>query len=67
VRLIARRALLRAWADGEAAGWHDDSRKPIYTSRPLTRPLEVTGEMTARLWAATGRTDTDRSIMLLDV
>lgn len=39
----------------------------VFTSRPLTRPLEVTGEMTARLWAATDRTDTDWSIMLLDV
>ncbi|NJD11366.1 MAG: CocE/NonD family hydrolase [Gemmatimonadetes bacterium] len=39
----------------------------VFTSKPLTRPLEVTGEMTARLWAVTDRTDTDWSIMLLDV
>ncbi len=39
----------------------------VFTSKPLTRPLEVTGEMTARLWAATDRTDTDWTIMLLDV
>lgn len=39
----------------------------VFTSQPLTRPLEVTGEMTARLWAVTDRTDTDWSIMLLDV
>ena len=39
----------------------------VFTSAPLTRPLEVTGEMTARLWAATDRKDTDWTIMLLDV
>ncbi|HWC75662.1 MAG TPA: CocE/NonD family hydrolase [Gemmatimonadales bacterium] len=39
----------------------------VFTSAPLTKPLEVTGEMTARLWAATDRTDTDWTIMLLDV
>ena len=39
----------------------------VYTSAPLTRPLEITGEMTARIWAATDRTDTDWTIMLLDV
>jgi len=39
----------------------------VFTSAPLTRPLEVTGEMTARLWAATDRTDTDWTVMLLDV
>ena len=39
----------------------------VFTSAPLTRPIEVTGEMTATLWAATDRTDTDWTIMLLDV
>jgi len=39
----------------------------VFTSAPLTKALEVTGEMTARLWAATDRKDTDWTIMLLDV
>ncbi|MEP6573790.1 MAG: CocE/NonD family hydrolase [Gemmatimonadota bacterium] len=39
----------------------------VFTSRPLTRPLEVTGEMTAKVWAATDRRDTDWTVMLLDV
>lgn len=39
----------------------------VFTSKPLTRPLEVTGEMTATLWASTDRKDTDWTVMLLDV
>jgi putative CocE/NonD family hydrolase len=39
----------------------------VYTSAPLTRPLEITGEMTATVWAATDRRDTDWAVMLLDV
>jgi putative hydrolase, CocE/NonD family len=39
----------------------------VYTSRPLTRPLEVTGEMSATVWAASDARDTDWAIMLLDV
>jgi putative CocE/NonD family hydrolase len=39
----------------------------VFTSRPLTRPLEVTGEMTAELWAASDRLDTDWTVMLLDI
>ena len=39
----------------------------VFTSAPLTRPLEVTGEMTAVLWAASDARDTDWTIMLLDV
>ena len=39
----------------------------VFTSKPLTRPIEVTGEMSATLWAATDRTDTDWNVMLLDV
>ncbi|MEI2718619.1 MAG: CocE/NonD family hydrolase [Gemmatimonadales bacterium] len=39
----------------------------VFTSKPLTRPLEVTGEMTATLWASSDAKDTDWAIMLLDV
>ena len=39
----------------------------VFTSRPLTRPMEVTGEMSATLWASSDRLDTDWTIMLLDV
>ncbi|HTH65670.1 MAG TPA: CocE/NonD family hydrolase, partial [Gemmatimonadales bacterium] len=39
----------------------------VFTSQPLTRALEVTGEMTAQLWAASDRLDTDWTVMLLDV
>jgi putative CocE/NonD family hydrolase len=39
----------------------------VFTSRPLTKPMEVTGEMTAQLWAASDRLDTDWTVMLLDV
>jgi putative CocE/NonD family hydrolase len=39
----------------------------VFTSRPLTKPMEVTGEMTAQLWAASDRRDTDWTVMLLDV
>ena len=39
----------------------------VFTSAPLTRPLEVTGEMTAQVWAASDRLDTDWTVMLLDV
>ena len=39
----------------------------VFTSAPLTRPLEVTGEMTAQVWAVSDRLDTDWTIMLLDV
>lgn len=39
----------------------------VFTSRPLTRPIEVTGEMTATLWASSDARDTDWTIMLLDV
>jgi putative CocE/NonD family hydrolase len=39
----------------------------VFTSAPLTRPLEVTGEMSATLWAASDAHDTDWTIMLLDV
>ena len=39
----------------------------VFTSRPLTRPIEVTGEMSATLWAASDARDTDWTVMLLDV
>ena len=39
----------------------------VFTSAPLTRPLEVTGEMTAQVWAVSDRKDTDWTVMLLDV
>jgi uncharacterized protein len=39
----------------------------VFTSKPLTKPIEVTGEMSATLWAATDAKDTDWAIMLLDV
>ena len=39
----------------------------VFTSRPLTRPIEVTGELSATLWASSDARDTDWSIMLLDV
>ncbi len=39
----------------------------VFTSRPLTRPLEVTGEMSATVWASSDARDTDWAVMLLDV
>jgi putative CocE/NonD family hydrolase len=39
----------------------------LYTSKPLTKPIEVTGQMAATLWAATDAKDTDWNVMLLDV
>jgi hypothetical protein len=39
----------------------------VFTSTPLTQPIEVTGQMAATLWAATDARDTDWNVMLLDV
>jgi putative CocE/NonD family hydrolase len=39
----------------------------VFTSRTLTKPVEVTGQMSATLWAATDARDTDWYVMLLDV
>lgn len=39
----------------------------VFTSKPLTKPIEVTGQMSATLWAASDAKDTDWDIMLLDV
>ena len=39
----------------------------VFTSAPLAKPIEVTGPMSATLWAATDAKDTDWDLMLLDV
>lgn len=39
----------------------------VFTSAPLTAPLEVTGQMQATLWGASDARDTDWIVMLLDV
>ncbi|MEO9038047.1 MAG: CocE/NonD family hydrolase [Gemmatimonadaceae bacterium] len=39
----------------------------VFTSKALTKPIEVTGQMFATLWAATDAKDTDWDIMVLDV
>jgi uncharacterized protein len=39
----------------------------VFTSKALTKPIEVTGQMSASLWAATDAKDTDWNVMLLDV
>jgi uncharacterized protein len=46
------------------AGRHDAL---VFTSQPLSKPIEVTGPMSATLWAATDAHDTDWIVMLLDV
>jgi uncharacterized protein len=39
----------------------------VYTSKPLTKPIEVTGPMSATVWAASDAKDADWNVMLLDV
>ena len=39
----------------------------VFTSKPLTTPIEVTGPMSATVWAASDAKDTDWNVMLLDV
>ena len=39
----------------------------VFTSAPLEKPLEVTGRVTARLWASTDAPDTDFFVRLCDV
>lgn len=39
----------------------------LFTSPPLTRPLEVTGRIRVRLWVATSAPDTDFTAKLTDV
>ena len=38
-----------------------------YTTAPLQKDTEITGPMTATLWAATDARDTDWNVMILDV
>lgn len=38
-----------------------------FTTEPLAAPMEITGPMTATLWAATDARDTDWNVMILDV
>jgi len=38
-----------------------------FTTAPLAKPMEITGPMSATLWAATDARDTDWNVMLLDV
>ncbi len=46
------------------ASRHDEL---VFTSKPLTNPIEVTGQMSATLWAASDAKDADWNVMLLDV
>lgn len=39
----------------------------VYTSAPLTRPLELTGDVRARLWIRSDAPDTDFFVRLCDV
>jgi putative CocE/NonD family hydrolase len=39
----------------------------VYTTAPLTAPIEVTGPIEVRLWAASSATDTDFTAKLVDV
>ena len=39
----------------------------VFTTRPLTKAIEVTGQMSATLWASSDAKDTDWIVMLLDV
>ncbi len=39
----------------------------VFTSKALAKPVEVTGPMSATIWAATDAKDTDWNVMLLDV
>ncbi|NUQ01243.1 MAG: CocE/NonD family hydrolase [Armatimonadetes bacterium] len=39
----------------------------VFTSAPLTAPLEITGRVTARLWVASSAPDTDFTVKLTDV
>ncbi len=39
----------------------------VFTSKPLSKAIEVTGLMRATLWAASDARDTDWNVMLLDV
>jgi putative CocE/NonD family hydrolase len=58
---------------GDAAGACDQRRVEtredmlVYTSEPLTEPLEVTGPVVLKLYAATSAPDTDFTAKLVDV
>ena len=39
----------------------------VFTSTPLDKPLEITGRVSARLWASTDAPDTDFFVRLCDV
>ncbi|MDI9379976.1 MAG: CocE/NonD family hydrolase, partial [Verrucomicrobiota bacterium] len=39
----------------------------VFTSEPLAAPLEVTGRVRAKLWAASDAMDTDFFVRLCDV
>ncbi len=39
----------------------------VFTTAPLDKPTELTGPMTATLWAASDAKDTDWNVMILDV
>jgi len=39
----------------------------LYETAPLAQDMEITGPMTATIWAATDATDTDWNVMILDV
>ncbi len=39
----------------------------LYETAPLEKDMEITGPMTAQLWAATDAKDTDWNVMILDV
>ncbi|MEP6492315.1 MAG: CocE/NonD family hydrolase [bacterium] len=39
----------------------------VFTTKPLTKAIDVTGQMSATIWAATDAKDTDWNVMLLDV
>jgi putative CocE/NonD family hydrolase len=39
----------------------------VFTSKPFTKALEVTGPMSATLWASSDARDTDWNVMLLDL
>ena len=39
----------------------------VFTTKPLTSPVEITGAMSATVWASTDAKDTDWTVMLLDV
>ncbi len=50
------------------AAVHRERRDVLaFTSEPLAEPTEITGPMTATLWAATDARDTDWHVMILDV